>query len=93
MRTKLKEVKDKLRPRRRRPPPETGNRLGQGVRGFLNDLAVPTNIRALDGFREAVLRLRLRSLERRGNRDTTTLERFRRLPAAACRNPVSLSLA
>ncbi len=36
-------------------------------------------LRALDGFREAVLRLWLRSLQRRGNRDTTTLERFRRL--------------
>ncbi len=61
------------------------------MRGFLNDHAVPINIRAVDGFREAVLRLR--SLERRGNRDATTLERFGRLPAAACRNPVSLSLA
>src|SRR5437667_5277807 len=52
VRAKLKEVKDKLRVRMHRPLPETGKWLGQVVRGFMNYHAVPTNIRAVDGFRD-----------------------------------------
>ena len=79
MRAKLKELKDKLRLRRRRPLPETGKWLGRVVRGFLNDPAVPTNIRAIEGFRQAVLRLWLRALRRRGDRGKTTWDRFRQV--------------
>ena len=79
VRAKLKEVKDKLRTRMHRPLPETGKWLGQVVRGFLNYHAVPTNSRAIDGFREAVLRLWLRALRRRSNRDNTAWGRFRQL--------------
>jgi RNA-directed DNA polymerase len=59
VRAKLKEAKDKPRMRMRRPLPETGKRLGQAVRGFMNRRAVPTDSRAIDGFRESVLPLRL----------------------------------
>ena len=65
--------------RRRRPLPETGKWLGRVMRGFLNYHAVPTNSRAIDGFREAVLRLWLRALKRRSNRDKTTWDQFRKL--------------
>jgi RNA-directed DNA polymerase len=79
VRAKLKELKDKLRMRMHRPLPETGKWLGLVVRGFLNYHAVPTNSRAIDGFREAVLRLWLRALRRRSNRDRTAWGRFRQL--------------
>jgi hypothetical protein len=79
VRAKLKALKDKVRMRMHRPLPETGKWLGQVVRGFLNYHAVPTNSRAIDGFREAVLRLWLRALRRRSNRDKTAWDRFRKL--------------
>jgi hypothetical protein len=79
VRAKLKELKDKLRMRMDRPLPETGKWLGLVVQGFLNYHAVPTNSRAIDGFREAVLRLRLRALRRRSNRDRTAWGRSRQL--------------
>jgi len=69
VRAKLKEVKDKLRMRMRRPLPETGKRLGLVVRGFMNDHAVPTNSRMIGGFRRSVLRRWLRAIRRRSNRD------------------------
>lgn len=79
VRAKLKEVKDKLQMRMHRPLPEIGKWLGQVVRGFLNYHAVPTNSRALDGFREAVLRLWLRVLQRRGGRHKPSWDRFTKL--------------
>jgi hypothetical protein len=71
VRAKLKEVKDKLRMRMHRPLPETGKWLGQVVRGFLNYHAVPTNIRAVDGFRSHILDLWRRTLQRRSQQDRT----------------------
>ena len=76
MRAKLKDVKDKLRARMHRPLPETGKWLGQVVRGFMNYHAVPTNYRAIDGFRRQVMRLWRRALERRGDRDRTNRSRI-----------------
>jgi RNA-directed DNA polymerase len=92
VRAKLKEVKGKLRMRMHRPLPETGKWLGLVVRGFLNYHAVPTNSRAIDGFRESVLRLWLRTLRRRSNRDNTVWGRFRQfaepyLPKAQILHP------
>jgi len=92
VRAKLKELKDKLRMRMHRPLPETGKWLGLVVQGFLNYHAVPTNIRAVDGFRESVLRLWLRTLRRRSNRDNTAWDRFRQfaepyLPQARILHP------
>jgi len=71
VRAKLKEVKDKLRMRMHRPLPETGKWLGQVVRGFMNYHAVPTNFRAVDGFRESALWLWRRALNQRSQRDKT----------------------
>ena len=81
VRAKLKEVKDKLRVRMHRPLPETGKWLGQVVRGFMNYHAVPTNIRAVDGFRDSVLWLWRRALRRRGQKDSTGLKEMKQLAA------------
>ena len=71
MRAKLKELKDKLRKRMHRPLPETGKWLGLVVRGFMNYHAVPTNSRAVAGFRLSVIDLWRRALRRRGDKDMT----------------------
>ena len=81
VRAKLKEVKDKLRMRMHRPLPETGKWLGQVVRGFMNYHAVPTNIRAVDGFRDSVLWLWRRALRRRSDKDTTGWNEMKQLAA------------
>ena len=92
VRAKLKEVKDKLRVRMHRPLPETGKWLGQVVRGFMNYHAVPTNIRAVDGFRDSVLWLWRRALRRRSEKDTTDWNEMKQLaarhiPEARIRHP------
>jgi RNA-directed DNA polymerase len=92
VRAKLKEVKDKLRQRMHRPLPETGKWLGRLVQGFMNYHAVPTNIRAVAGFRAAVLRLWMRTLRRRSERDKTVWDRFKQiaephLPKAQIQHP------
>ena len=92
MRARLKELKDRLRLRMHRPLPETGKWLGQVVRGYLNYHAVPTNIRSVGGFREAVLRLWLRTLRRRGDRRKLSWDQFRKcaepyLPKAQILHP------
>ena len=79
VRAKLKAVKEKLRLRMHRPLPETGQWLGRVVQGFMNYHAVPTNIRAVVGFRKAMLRLWRRTLRRRSDRDKTPWDRFRQL--------------
>jgi len=76
MRAKLKEVKGKLRLRMHRPLPETGKWLGQVVRGFMNYHAVPTNSRAVAGFRLSVIVLWRRTLRRRGDKDLTSWSRI-----------------
>jgi RNA-directed DNA polymerase len=92
VRAKLKEVKDKLRMRMHRPLPETGKWLGQVVRGFMNYHAVPTNIRAVDGFRDSVIGLWRRAARRRGDRATPSWSQIvklaaRHLPAARILHP------
>ena len=75
-----------------RPLPETGRWLGKVVQGFLNYHAVPTNTRAVDGFRDSVLWLWLRALKKRGDRDNTDWGRIsslanRYIPAARILHP------
>ena len=79
MRAKLREIKEGLRRRRRRPIPEQGAWLRRVVAGFFAYHAVPTNSRALRAFRNGVEFLWLRSLQRRSQWDRTTWERIKRL--------------
>ena len=83
VRAKLKDVKDKLHKRMHRPLLETGKWLGLIVRGFMNYHAVPTNFRAVKGFRDVTLWLWRRALKRRGDKDKTTWDQITKL-ADAC---------
>jgi group II intron reverse transcriptase/maturase len=76
VRTKLKEVKETRRRRMHQPVPEVGKWLGQVVRGFMNYHAVPTNGAAIGTFRHRALKLWLRTLRRRGNRDKTLWQKI-----------------
>ena len=79
MRAKLKQVKDQLKARRHRPVPEQGAWLASVVRGHLAFYAVPGNARAIQAFRNQVIRHWCKALRRRGQRDRLTWERVNRL--------------
>ena len=79
LQAKLRAVKEEMRRRMHQPIPRQGKWLRGVVSGWFNYHAVPTNIRALQTFRDCVVRLWLRSLRRRGQRDKTTWERIKRL--------------
>ena len=71
-------VKEELRRRMHQPIPRQGEWLQQVVAGYFAYHAVPTGIRALQTFRDCVVRLWRRSLRRRGRRDKTTWKRIKR---------------
>jgi RNA-directed DNA polymerase len=79
LQAKLLAVKEELRRRMHQPIPRQGEWLWGVVSGWFNYHAVPTNTRSLQTFRDCVVRLWLRSLRRRGQRDKTTWERMKRL--------------
>jgi RNA-directed DNA polymerase len=79
LQAKLLVVKEEMRRRMHQPIPRQGEWLRQVVTGYFAYHAVPTNIRALQTFRDCVVRLWQRSLRRRGQRDKTTWERIKRL--------------
>jgi RNA-directed DNA polymerase len=79
LQAKLLAVKEELRRRMHQPIPRQGEWLRGVVSGWFNYHAVPTNTRSLQTFRDCVVRLWLRSLRRRGQRDKTTWERMKRL--------------
>ena len=79
VRAKFKEIKEELRRRMHRPIPEQGSWLAQVVRGFFAYHAVPTNFEALGKFRLQIVRLWLRTLRRRSQRDRTTWTKMAKL--------------
>jgi RNA-directed DNA polymerase len=79
LQAKLTAVAEELRRRRHQPIPHQGRWLRQVVTGWNAYHAVPTNIRALQTFRDCITKLWLRSLRRRGQRDRMTWERIKRL--------------
>jgi RNA-directed DNA polymerase len=87
VRAKLKQVKDELRRRMHWPIPEQGGWLKQVVSGFFNYHAVPTNGRALSGFRHGIIRYWRRTLRRRSQRHDLTWERMIKLAADWLPNP------
>lgn len=76
LRAKLKEIKEELRERRHLPIPKQGKWLGNVVSGFFAYHAVPTNLQALDAFRQHVIALWHRAIRRRSQRDKTSWERI-----------------
>jgi len=79
MRAKLSEVKENLRRRMHQVIPEQGRWLAQVIRGYFAYHAVPTNFPALSAFRFYVMRLWLRTLRRRSQKDKFTWARMARL--------------
>jgi len=79
MRAKLSSVKTEMRRRWHLSIPEQGCWLASVLAGHYRYYAVPDNIRALQAFREAVIRLWLRALRRRSQRSRMTWERMRRI--------------
>ena len=79
VRAKLKEIKGELRRRMHLPIPEQGSWLAQIIRGFFAYHAVPTNSAALSKFRHQIIRLWLRTLRRRSQKDRTPWSRMVKL--------------
>jgi group II intron reverse transcriptase/maturase len=81
MRTKLREIKAKLRKRQHRPVGETGRWLRSVVQGWLNYHAVPSNSHRICRFVDEVTRYWLALIRRRSQRGRRgwTWERMQRL--------------
>lgn len=79
MQAKLQVIKIELRRRINDTIPEVGHWLRQVVRGYFAYHAVPNNISSLERFRYNVVRLWLRSLNRRSQRGGWTWARMTRL--------------
>src|SRR5215831_15910066 len=79
MRAKLSAVKEELRRRMHQWIPEQGRWLAQVIRGYFAYHAVPTNFPALSALRYHVMRLWLRTLRRRSQKDNFTWERITKL--------------
>lgn len=79
MRTKLKEVKDRLKRMTHRPVPEVGQWLGSVVRGYLAYHSVPGNTRIVAEFVKQVTRHWRHALNRRSQRGRVTWARMYRL--------------
>jgi RNA-directed DNA polymerase len=79
LQAKLLAMKEAMRRRMHQPIPPQGEWLRQVVTGYLAYHAVPTNIWALQTFRDCVVDRWRRLLRRRGQRDKTTWERIKRL--------------
>src|SRR5436305_380145 len=68
MRAKLKAVSQELRRGMHQPPDEVGNWLRHVVKGYFNYHAVPTNIHALQEFRDEITQRWRRALSRRSDK-------------------------
>jgi group II intron reverse transcriptase/maturase len=77
MRAKLQAIKQELRRRMHQPMPVQGKWLKQVIRGYFNYHAVPTNSRALVGFRDEIARSWRRVLTRRSQRASTGWEQMK----------------
>jgi group II intron reverse transcriptase/maturase len=88
----LSRVKETLRRHSWWSVPQMGEYLGAAMRGHAGYFGVPTNSRALWAFRDAVVWLWKRALERRSERTRVTWARMMRLstrwiPPAVIRHP------
>ena len=79
MKTKLREIKERLRRCMHQSIPEQGKWLGRLLRGYFNYHAVRTNGRAIAVFRHHVVDLWRRTLRRRSQKDRITWERMTKL--------------
>ena len=92
MRAKLQAVKLELRRRMHQSVPEQGKWLRQVVRGYFNYHAVPTNNRAVKGFRDEAVKSWWRTLKRRSQRHALGWEQMKKLADAWLPKPEILHL-
>jgi group II intron reverse transcriptase/maturase len=90
LRAKLRMIKEAMWRRMHEPIPEQGKWLGQVVRGYFRYFAVPTNGRALQMFRDEVIRRWHRTLNRRSQESTLTVERMKKLAGEWLPQPTTL---
>jgi RNA-directed DNA polymerase len=76
---KLKQVKAELKQRRHQPVPEQGKWLKQVLTGYFAYYAVQTNGRTLSAFRDQIIELWRRSLQRRSQKRRMTWPRMTKL--------------
>ena len=69
---KLKQMKGEMRQRRHQSIPEQGKWLKQVLTGYFAYYAVQTNGRTLSGFRDRIIKLWMRSLQRRSQKTCMT---------------------
>jgi RNA-directed DNA polymerase len=69
---KLKQVKAEMRQRRHQPIPEQGKWLKQVLTGYFAYYAVQTNGQTLSAFRDRIIELWRRSLQRRSQKACMT---------------------
>jgi RNA-directed DNA polymerase len=81
MQAKLKSVKTEMRRRMHLPIPEQGRWLASVLQGHFNYYGVPDNSKALQDFRDQVVRHWRHALARRSQKGRITWERMRRLAA------------
>src|SRR5262247_3715450 len=79
MRAKLQAIKQELRRRMHQPISHQGKWLAQVIRGYFNYHAVPTNGRALAGFRDEIVRGWWRTLIRRSQRHSLLWGQMKKL--------------
>ena len=79
LRAKLKEIKKELRRRMHQPIPEQGQWLALVVKGYFVYHAVPTNGPTLGTFLQHIMRLWLRTLRRRSQKDRFEWRRAEKL--------------
>jgi hypothetical protein len=81
MQGKLRELKSELRRRMHLPAREVGQWLRTVLLGHYRYYSVPYNMSSLSAFRYHVIRLWLRTLRRRSQRDRTAWSRMHRMAA------------
>jgi RNA-directed DNA polymerase len=79
LRTKLKEIRDKLRKRMHYGIEETGRWLRSVVQGFMQYHGIPRNIRAVNAFRHWVSRLWREMMSRRSQNGAVRWDSMARL--------------
>ena len=79
MRAKLHALRGEMRRRRHLPIDEQGRWLASVLRGHYNYYAVPGNMRAVQAFRNEVIRHWYMALDRRSQHREMTWERMYRL--------------
>ncbi|MHA6845377.1 reverse transcriptase domain-containing protein [Ralstonia syzygii] len=79
LRAKLKQVKEAMYRRMHESIALQGQWLAQIVRGYFTYHAVPTNFRSLRAFRHGVMKIWLRTLRRRSQKDRMTWQRMQHL--------------